>query len=42
MQKCYNVLITGKVQDAGFRTLIERVATLLELKGYVFNDIKRY
>ncbi|MDP2768128.1 MAG: acylphosphatase, partial [Candidatus Methanoperedens sp.] len=39
MQKCYNVMVTGKVQDIGFRTLIEDIARLLDLKGFVFNDV---
>lgn len=39
MHKCYNVMITGKVQDIGFRTLIENIAIMLGLRGYVFNDI---
>ncbi len=39
MQKCYNVMVTGKVQDIGFRTLIEDIARMLDLKGFVFNDI---
>ncbi|MCX9011110.1 MAG: acylphosphatase [Candidatus Methanoperedens sp.] len=39
MQKCYNIIVTGKVQDTGFRALIEEVARLLDLKGFVFNDI---
>ncbi len=38
MQKCYNVAIVGKVQDTGFRNLIEDVARLLDLKGFAFND----
>ncbi len=38
MQKCYNVIIKGKVQDIGFRTLIEDIAQVFELKGYAFND----
>lgn len=37
MQKCYNVSIVGKVQDIGFRNLIEEVGRLLNLAGYVFN-----
>ncbi|NJD53665.1 MAG: hypothetical protein FIB07_12445 [Candidatus Methanoperedens sp.] len=37
MQKCYNVSIIGKVQDVGFRNLIEEVGRLLNLAGYVFN-----
>jgi acylphosphatase len=39
MQKCYNVSINGKVQDIGFRALIEDIARFLQLKGFVFNDI---
>ncbi len=39
MQKCYNVSITGKVQDIGFRAFIEGIAKLYKLKGYVFNDV---
>ncbi len=37
MQKCYDVSIIGKVQDIGFRNLIEDIGRLLELAGYVFN-----
>lgn len=39
MQKCYNVMVTGKVQDIGFRALIEDIARLLGLRGFAFNDI---
>ncbi len=39
IQKCYNIRITGKVQDIGFRMLIEDIARLHDLKGYAFNDI---
>ncbi len=38
MHKCYNVMITGKVQDIGFRTLIEDIAKLYDLNGFSFND----
>lgn len=38
MQNCYNILITGKVQDIGFRALIEDIAGLYDLRGFVFND----
>lgn len=38
-QKCYNIMVTGKVLDVGFRTLIEDIARLHDLKGYAFNDI---
>ncbi len=39
MQRCYNVSVTGKVQDVGFRALIEDIARLLSLRGFAFNDI---
>ncbi len=39
IQKCYNIMVTGKVLDVGFRTLIEDIARLHDLKGYAFNDI---
>lgn len=35
--KSYNVTITGKVQDIGFRNLIEDIGRYLGLAGYVFN-----
>lgn len=38
MQKCYGLTLAGKVQDAGFRILIEDIARLHDLKGYAFND----
>ncbi len=38
MHSCYNVKITGKVQDIGFRSIIENIAILHDLKGFVFND----
>ncbi len=38
MQKCYNVMVTGNVQDIGLRSLIEDIARLLDLKGFAFND----
>lgn len=39
IQKCYNIMITGKVQDIAFRMLIEDIAKLHDLKGYAFNDL---
>ena len=39
MQKCYNIMITGTVQDIGFRALIEDIARLYELRGFTFNDV---
>lgn len=38
MQNCYNILITGKVQNIGFRALAEDIAGLYDLRGFVFND----
>lgn len=38
-QKCYNIMVTGKVLDVGFRTLIEDIARVHDLRGYAFNDI---
>lgn len=38
MHKCHNVMITGKVQDIGFRGLIEDIAKLYDISGYSFND----
>lgn len=37
MEKCYNVTITGKVQDMGLRAVIEYAGRLLDLSGLVFN-----
>ena len=39
MQKCYNIMITGMVQDIGFRALIENIAKLYELRGFTFNYV---
>ncbi len=39
MQKCYNLMITGKVLDIGFRALVEDIARLYDLRGFVFNDL---
>lgn len=36
-QKCYNIKVTGKVQDIGFRALIENAGRLFDLSGLVFN-----
>lgn len=35
--KCYNVTVTGKVQDIGLRAVIEYAGRLLDLSGLVFN-----
>src|SRR3990172_5785429 len=39
MEKCWNMRISGKVQDMGFRSLIEDIARLYDLRGFTFNDI---
>lgn len=39
MQKCYNLMITGKVQGISFRALVEDIARLYDLRGFVFNDL---
>lgn len=36
--KCYNITVTGKVQDTGFRAIAEYAGRLLDLSGLVFND----
>ncbi len=38
MQRCYNIMITGSVQDIGFRALIEDIARTYEIRGFSFND----
>lgn len=35
--KCYNITVTGKVQDIGFRAVAEYAGRLLDLSGIVFN-----
>ncbi|MFQ5815964.1 MAG: acylphosphatase [Candidatus Hydrothermarchaeaceae archaeon] len=37
--KNYNIRIKGRVQDVGFRTLVENIAKSLNLRGMVYNDI---
>lgn len=37
--KRFNVNVTGRVQDIGFRDFAEKLANFLGLKGYIFNDI---
>lgn len=36
--KCYNLTVTGKVQDIGLRGIIEYAGRLLDLSGLVFNS----
>lgn len=35
--KCYNITVTGKVQDIGFRAIAEYAGRLLDLSGLVYN-----
>lgn len=35
----YNLTLRGRVQDTGFRNLIEYNARTLGIRGYVFNDV---
>ncbi len=37
MQKCHDITIIGKVQDIGFRSVVEYAGRLLGLPGVVFN-----
>lgn len=37
MEKCYNITVTGKVQDIGFRAIAEYAGRLLDLSGLVYN-----
>ncbi|MFQ5815621.1 MAG: acylphosphatase [Candidatus Hydrothermarchaeaceae archaeon] len=37
--KRFNVIVTGRVQDIGFRDFAEKLANFLGLRGYIFNDI---
>jgi len=37
MQKCHSIIVTGKVQDIGFRSVVEHIARSLGIPGLVFN-----
>ncbi len=37
--KNYNIQIKGRVQDIGFRNLVENIAKSLNIRGMVYNDI---
>ncbi len=37
MEKCYNITVTGKVQDIGFRAIAEYAGRLLDISGSVYN-----
>ena len=37
MQKCHSISVTGKVQDIGFRSIVEHIGRSFGLPGLVFN-----
>src|SRR4030067_3146600 len=37
MQKCHSIIVTGKVQDIGFRSVVEHIGRSLGIPGIVFN-----
>jgi len=37
MQKCHSIIVTGKVQDIGFRSVIEYIGRSFGVPGLVFN-----
>ena len=37
MQKCHSIIVTGKVQDIGFRSIVEHIGRSFGLPGLVFN-----
>ena len=37
MQKCHSIIVTGKVQDIGFRSVVEHIGRSLGIPGLVFN-----
>ncbi len=37
MQKCYSIIVTGKVQDIGFRSVVEYIGRSFGMPGLVFN-----
>lgn len=37
MDKCHSIIVTGKVQDIGFRSVVEYVGRSFGLPGLVFN-----
>ncbi|MFA4956143.1 MAG: acylphosphatase [Candidatus Methanoperedens sp.] len=38
MHKCHSIIITGKVQDIGFRSIVEHIGRSFGLPGFVFNS----
>ncbi len=37
MQKCHSIIVTGKVQDIGFRSIVEHIGRSFGMPGMVFN-----
>ncbi len=37
MQKCHSIVVTGKVQDIGFRSVVEHIGRSFGMPGLVFN-----
>ena len=37
MQKCHSIIVTGKVQDIGFRSVVEHIGRSFGIPGVVFN-----
>ena len=37
MQKCHSIIVTGKVQDTGFRSIVEHIGRSFGMPGLVFN-----
>jgi acylphosphatase len=37
MQKCHSIIVTGKVQDIGFRSVVEHIGRSLGISGFIFN-----
>ncbi len=37
MQKCHSIIVTGKVQDIGFRSVVEHIGRSFGMTGLVFN-----
>jgi len=37
MQKCHSIIVTGKVQDIGFRSIVEHIGRSFGMPGVVFN-----
>ncbi|HYN44612.1 MAG TPA: acylphosphatase, partial [Candidatus Limnocylindrales bacterium] len=41
MQKCHSIMVTGKVQDIGFRSIVEHIGRSFGIPGMVFNAKER-